>query len=149
MPLCLVHKNLELYCTRQIFFFNNYVTSFPIFANQFLWGFFLSALLDIIKAIPAQFLVPFPWKTLRLCLSLMRRYVSYYTVDILRYSKKDESCSLNQSNSLCLFIGEQRPSILRVINEKCLLIPIILLYRFLLFELTLLGLLIPYVFLCS
>jgi hypothetical protein len=39
------------------------------------------------------------------------------------------SCLLNQSVSLCLFIRELRPMILRVIKRKSLLLPVIFVVR--------------------
>lgn len=72
------------------------------------------------------FLGPFTWNilpfTLRLCLSLMLRYVSWM-------QQKGGSCFHVQSISLYLFIGETRPPLLlRIFSEQCLLICIILLF---------------------
>ena len=76
-----------------------------------------SILLDIRIATPACFLGPFDWNffsqpfTLRQCLSLRLRCVSCM-------QQKDGFCFHIQSVSLCLFIGELSPFILRDINDQ-------------------------------
>ena len=71
-----------------------------------------------------MFLRSFDWKTfsqpftLRLCLSLRLKCVSCI-------QQKVGSCFCIHSLSLCLFIGELSPLILRDINDPCLLIPVI------------------------
>jgi hypothetical protein len=79
-------------------------------------------------ATPACFLGPFVWKivfqpfTLRYCLSLSLRQVSCM-------QQKVGSCLCYHSVSLCLFIGELSPLILRDIKEKSLLLPVIFVVR--------------------
>ena len=79
-----------------------------------------SILLDIRIATPACFLGPFDWKifsqpfTLRECLSLRWRCVSCM-------QQKDGSCFHIHSVSVCLFIGELSPLILRNINDQWLI----------------------------
>ena len=74
-----------------------------------------SILLAIKKATPAYFLGPFDWKifsqpfTLRQSLRL--RYV-------FCMQQKDGFCFHIQSVSLCLFIGELSPFLLRDINDR-------------------------------
>lgn len=48
---------------------------------------------------------------------------------ILWVQQKDRTCFLISSVSLCLSIEESRPWILRVTSDRCLLIPVILLWR--------------------
>ena len=72
---------------------------------------------DIRMATPACFFRLFAWKivfhpfTLRHCLSCSLRWVSCKQQNVV-------SCLCSQSVSLCLFIGELRPLILRNIKEK-------------------------------
>ena len=81
-----------------------------------------SILLDIRMATPACFLGPFAYKsfflpfTLRQCLSMFLRCVSCM-------QQNAGSCLHIQSVSLCLFIGELSPLILRDIKERWLLVP--------------------------
>ena len=76
-----------------------------------------SVLLDIGRAALASFLGPFDWKifsqpfTLRRCLSLRLRCISFL-------QQKDGFCFHIKSVSLCLFIGELSPFILRDINDQ-------------------------------
>ena len=86
-----------------------------------------SVLLDIRMATPACFLGLFAWKpfsqpfNLSRCLSLCLRCVSCKQQNV-------GSCFRIQSLSLCLFIGELRPLILSDINDKWLLIPVIIFF---------------------
>ena len=74
-------------------------------------------LLDIRMATPACFLGPFAWKnffhpfTLRYCLSLLLRCVSCM-------QQNAGSCLHIQSVSLCFFIGELSPLIVRDIKDR-------------------------------
>ena len=74
-----------------------------------------SILFDIRLATPAYFFRPFAWKmvfqpfTLRQYLSFSLRWVSCKQQNV-------GSCLFSQSVSLCLFIGELSPLILRDIN---------------------------------
>jgi uncharacterized membrane protein len=84
-----------------------------------------SILLDITMVIPPCFLGLFAWKiffhpfTLRQYLSLLVRCVSCM-------QQNDRSSFRTQSVSLCLFIGELSPLIIRDVNDHQLLIPVIL-----------------------
>ena len=75
-----------------------------------------SILLDIRMATPSCFLGPFDWKifsqpfTLSLCLSLKLRCVSCM--------QQDGFCFCIHRVSVCLFIGELSPLILRDINDQ-------------------------------
>ena len=91
----------------------------------FYWFYFdvcFALILDII-AKPACFLGPFDWSnfsklfTLRQCLSLRLRYVSCM-------QQKEVFYFHIQSVSLCLFIGDFSPFILRHINDQWLLSPV-------------------------
>jgi hypothetical protein len=83
-----------------------------------------SILFNIRMATPAYFFRPFAWKIvfqpfiLRYWLSFSLRWVSCKQENV-------GSCLCSQSVSLCLFIGELSPLILRDIKEKSLLLPII------------------------
>jgi hypothetical protein len=83
-----------------------------------------SILLDMRTTTPACFFRPFACKIvfhafiLRYCLSFSLRWVSCKQQNV-------GSCLCSQSVSLCLFIGELNPLILRDIKEKSLLLPII------------------------
>jgi hypothetical protein len=87
-----------------------------------------SILFDIRMATPACFFRPFAWKIvfqpfiLMYCLSFFLRWVSCKKQNV-------GSCLCSQSDSLCLFIGDFSPLILRDIKEKLLLLPIIFIVR--------------------
>jgi hypothetical protein len=96
------------------FTFDEYEVPLLVFFDDFGLEVILS---DIRMATPACFFVPFAWKivfqpfTLRSCLSFSLRWVSFK-------QQKVRSCLSSQSVSLCLFIGELSPLILRDIKEK-------------------------------
>jgi hypothetical protein len=95
------------------FFFDEYVVFFPFIFDNF--G-LKSILLYIRMATPACFLEPFAGEmfsqsfTLRYCLSLTLSCVSYMQQNV-------GSCLHIQSFSLCLFIGELGPLMLKNIRD--------------------------------
>ena len=102
------------------FAIDEYEMSFPI---CFGWK---SILLDIRMATPVCFLWLFSWKTF-----FPARYAEVMFIIVAEVcfcmQQNDESCLCIQSVSLCLFIGELSPLMLRDINDQWLLVPNILL----------------------
>jgi hypothetical protein len=78
---------------------------------------------DIIIAIPDCFLGPFAWKLF--FAALYSEVVSVFDRYISCLQQNAGSCLCIQSVSLCLFIGQLIPLMLRAIKEKWLLLPVI------------------------
>jgi hypothetical protein len=103
------------------FSFDEYDVSFFIFLINFVWK---SILFNIRMATQACFLGPFAWKivfqpfTLRSYMSLTLRWVS-------SIQQNTRSCLNIQPVSLCLFIEELNPLMLRDIKDYWLLFPAI------------------------
>ena len=83
-----------------------------------------SILFDIRMATPTCFFRPFAWKIVFQPFTLMQN-LSFFSRWVICKQQNSGSCLCSQSISLCLFIGEFSPLMLREIKEKQLLLPVI------------------------